>query len=116
MNYHRMMAILLCIGSCIAGMMRPAAAEPQPNIVLVMPDDVGYGDYASLGSPIMRTPSVDAFKQQSLLFTQFHVSPTCSPIKSGKNETSGPATSVIKPDPTKYLTKLPSWNAANIWR
>lgn len=58
------------------------AAGAQPNIILVMPDDVGYGDYACLGNPIMRTPSVDAFKKQSLLFTQFHVSPTCSPCRS----------------------------------
>lgn len=61
----------------------PGLAEAeQPNIILVMPDDVGYGDYACLGNPIIRTPSVDAFKKQSLLLTQFHVSPTCSPTRS----------------------------------
>jgi arylsulfatase len=54
----------------------------KPNIILVMPDDVGYGDYACLGNPIIRTPSVDAFKKQGLLFTQFHASPTCSPCRS----------------------------------
>ena len=54
----------------------------KPNIILVMPDDVGYGDYACLGSPITRTPSVDAFKKESLLLTQFHVSPTCAPTRS----------------------------------
>ncbi len=58
------------------------AAARRPNIVLIMPDDVGYGDYACLGNPVMRTPSVDAFKQQSLLFTNFHVSPTCAPCRS----------------------------------
>lgn len=62
----------------------------KPNIILIMPDDAGYGDYACLGSPIMRTPSVDAFKQESLLFTQFHVSPKCSPsraaLMSGRHE------------------------------
>ncbi len=58
------------------------AATSPPNIILVMPDDVGYGDYACLGNPITRTPSVDAFKKQSLLFTQFHVSPTCAPTRS----------------------------------
>ncbi len=57
-------------------------AATKPNIILVMPDDVGYGDYACLGNPIMRTPSVDAFRKQSLLFTQFHVSPTCAPTRS----------------------------------
>ncbi len=59
-----------------------AAAADKPNIILVMPDDVGYGDYKCLGNPIMRTPVVDAFKKESLLFTQFHVSPTCSPCRS----------------------------------
>ncbi len=58
------------------------AAPVRPNIVLVMPDDLGYGDYACLGNPIMKTPTVDSFKKQSLLFTQFHVSPTCSPCRS----------------------------------
>lgn len=59
-----------------------SAQTSKPNIILVMPDDVGYGDYACLGNPVMRTPAVDAFRQQSLLFTQFHVSPTCAPTRS----------------------------------
>ena len=59
-----------------------AAESSRPNIILVMPDDAGYGDYACLGSPIIRTPSVDAFKQESLLFTQFHVSPKCAPSRA----------------------------------
>ncbi|MEM7391580.1 MAG: sulfatase-like hydrolase/transferase, partial [Verrucomicrobiota bacterium] len=66
-----------------------AAAKP-PNIILIMPDDAGYGDYACLGNPVMRTPSVDAFRKQSLLFTRFHVSPTCAPsraaLMSGRHE------------------------------
>jgi arylsulfatase len=74
-------AILCLLFSTVA--IHAAAASPsKPNIILVMPDDVGYGDYACLGNPIMRTPSVDAFRKQSLLFTQFHVSPTCSPCRS----------------------------------
>jgi arylsulfatase A-like enzyme len=58
------------------------ADSPTPNIILVMPDDVGVGDYACLGNPVIRTPSVDQFKTQGLAFTQFHVSPTCSPCRS----------------------------------
>jgi hypothetical protein len=41
----------------------PTAAQDvpgRPNIILVMPDDAGYGDYACLGNPIMRTPSVES--------------------------------------------------------
>jgi arylsulfatase A-like enzyme len=58
------------------------AAEKKPNIILVMPDDAGMGDYSCFGSPIIRTPSVDAFKKTAITFTQFHVSPTCSPTRS----------------------------------
>jgi len=75
------------------------ALAATPNIVLVMPDDVGYGDYACLGNPVIRTPSVDAFKKESLLFTQFHVSPTCSPCRaslmSGRHEFKNGVTHTI---------------------
>ena len=77
-----------------------APGQPaQPNIILVIPDDVGYGDYRCLGNPIVRTPSVDAFKKESLLFTQFHVSPTCSPTRaalmSGRHEFKNGVTHTI---------------------
>src|SRR5436190_23933561 len=58
-----------------------AAAKP-PNIILVMPDDLGYGDYACLGNPIIKTPAVDAFWKESVRFTDFHMSPTCAPSRS----------------------------------
>lgn len=71
----------------------------SPNIILVMPDDVGYGDYACLGNPVMHTPAVDAFKKQSLLLTQFHVSPTCAPTRaslmSGRHEFKNGVTHTI---------------------
>ena len=74
-------------------------AGTRPNIVLVMPDDVGCGDYACLANPIIRTPSVDAFKKESLVLTQFHVSPTCSPCRaslmSGRHEFKNGVTHTI---------------------
>src|SRR4051812_11090568 len=74
-------------------------AGRPPNIILVMPDDIGYGDYACLGNPIVRTPAVDAFKRDSLLFTQFHASPTCAPTRaalmSGRHEFKSGVTHTI---------------------
>ena len=58
------------------------AETARPNIILVMPDDLGYGDYSCLGNPIKKTPNADAFWKQSVRFTDFHVSPTCSPTRS----------------------------------
>ncbi len=62
--------------------MSPLHAASQPNIILVMPDDVGFGDYACMGNPVIKTPAVDGFRQQSLLFNRFYVSPTCAPTRS----------------------------------
>lgn len=60
-----------------------AYGEPaRPNIILVMPDDVGIGDYSCMGNKIIQTPAVDAFHKQSTSFTRFHVSPTCAPTRS----------------------------------
>jgi len=73
---------LLAIAAFLLAPVAAAFAAAKPNIILVMPDDVGYGDYAALGNPLIRTPSVDTFKQESLLFTPFHVSPTCAPTRS----------------------------------
>jgi len=96
-------AIFSAMAMAAAGDPNSAASAPiptiRPNIILVMPDDAGYGDYACLGNPIMRTPSVDAFKKQSLLLTQFHVSPTCSPTRgammSGRHEFKNGVTHTI---------------------
>ena len=76
-----LLALLLAPLAALCAIAQPEPGS-KPNIILVMPDDLGYGDYACLGNPITHTPSVDAFKKQSLLFTQFHVSPTCSPCRS----------------------------------
>src|SRR5262245_53509853 len=73
---------LFVLGAIILLAPQARAAAERPNIIIVMPDDVGYGDFACLGSPIIRTPNIDAFWKQSLRFTDFHVSPTCSPTRS----------------------------------
>ena len=57
-------------------------AAPPPNIVVIMPDDMGWGDVAAHGNPLIKTPSLDRLYSQSLRFTDFHVSPTCAPTRS----------------------------------
>jgi len=54
----------------------------QPNVVLVITDDQGYGDLGCHGNPIIQTPNIDRFYSQSIRLTNFHVDPTCSPTRS----------------------------------
>src|SRR5918999_1362218 len=67
-----------------------AQASQRPNFILVLTDDQGYGDIAAHGNPIIKTPNLDHLHTQSVRFTEFHVSPTCSPTRtalmSGRHE------------------------------
>jgi len=80
--------VLLVLGIGLSACWASSAAHAfsegpkRPNIILVMPDDIGYGDFSCLGNPIIRTPNIDAFRKQSVRFTDFHVSPTCAPTRA----------------------------------
>ncbi|HSG00461.1 MAG TPA: sulfatase-like hydrolase/transferase, partial [Vicinamibacterales bacterium] len=63
-------------GACSAG--PDSAADPRPNLLLIVADDLGYADLGSFGSDI-RTPNIDALAAEGVLFTQFHTAPTCAP-------------------------------------
>ena len=54
----------------------------KPNVVLVMTDDQGYGDMSCHGNPFIQTPQIDKLYQESIRFTDFHVSPVCSPTRA----------------------------------
>jgi predicted alpha-1,2-mannosidase len=53
-----------------------------PNIIFILTDDQGYGDLSANGNPVLKTKNLDRFHAESLRFTDFHVSPTCSPTRS----------------------------------
>ena len=55
----------------------------KPNVIIIITDDQGYGDLACNGNPILKTPALDKLYQQSIRLTDFHVSPTCAPSRSG---------------------------------
>jgi arylsulfatase A-like enzyme len=53
----------------------------KPNIIIIVADDLGYSDIGPFGGEI-HTPVLDKLSQQSMLFSNFHVLPTCSPSRS----------------------------------
>ena len=62
-----------------------AAAQPgsrPPNVILLLTDDQGYGDLSCHGNPILKTPYLDRLHDESVRFTNFHVSPSCAPSRS----------------------------------
>ena len=61
-----------------------AASSKPPNILLILADDMGYGDAGFAGSQYLRTPQLDALADSGLVCTQAYVcSPICSPSRAG---------------------------------
>lgn len=58
-----------------------ALANDKPNVIVIITDDQGYGDVSAHGNPVLRTPNIDRLHDQSARFTDFHVSPMCSPTR-----------------------------------
>jgi arylsulfatase A-like enzyme len=61
---------------------RPAPEPKRPNVILVMTDDQGYGDFGVTGNPVIRTPHLDAMARRSARMTNFYVSPVCAPTRA----------------------------------
>ena len=65
-----------------AGWTANAAQRRPPNIVYVMLDDLGYGDFGCFGQKLIRTPNVDKFAVEGLRFTDCYAgSAVCAPSR-----------------------------------
>jgi arylsulfatase A len=59
------------------------AADRRPNFIIILADDMGYGDLSCYGNESYRTPHLDALAQGGLRFTDFHSNaPVCSPTRA----------------------------------
>lgn len=54
----------------------------RPNVILIMTDDQGYGDFGVTGNPVIKTPNIDAMAKESAQMTNFYVSPVCAPTRA----------------------------------
>src|SRR5258708_33361693 len=66
---------------------RPKAstrAPAKPNIIVILADDLGYGDTSAYGSKVVRTPNIEALAASGVRFTDGHVThPVCAPSRAG---------------------------------
>jgi arylsulfatase A-like enzyme len=71
------LTLLLCV--------TPALAQPRrPDVIVILADDLGYGDTGVYGSKIAKTPNIDALAESGIRFTDGYVTnPVCSPSRAG---------------------------------
>lgn len=85
----------------------------QPNIVVVLTDDQGYGEMGRHGHPFLETPNMDRLHDESVRLTDFSVSPTCAPTRAalmtGMQELNSGVTHTLMPRRlmNREITTLP---------
>ncbi len=88
-----------------------AVAAPPPNIVIILADDLGYGDLACYGHPKFKTPCLDRMAAEGARLTQFNAAmPYCAPsrasLMTGRYPFRCGMTNNPTPDATPELDKL----------
>ena len=76
-------SLSITVISCKTNSNIQAVEESLPNVILVMADDLGWGDVAYNGNQIVKTPSLDAMASSGLKLNRFYAAaPVCSPTRA----------------------------------
>ena len=82
MLYPFIKALLILIASSLP--LALSRADERPNIIIILCDDLGYGDLSCYGNTVIRTPNIDQLASEGIRFTSFYSSsPVCSPSRVG---------------------------------
>ncbi len=78
------LAIVACFWLTGPILTTSASTDPatRPNVVLIMTDDQGIGDFGWTGNKVIETPNLDAMASRSATMNNFYVSPVCSPTRA----------------------------------
>ena len=74
-------ATILALMACVFAGTPALAQDTQPNILLVLFDDVGFMDFGAYGSDT-RTPTIDELAQSGIMFSRYYSSPFCGPSRA----------------------------------
>ena len=73
---------LCCLAALTAGP-SARAADPPPNVIFILADDLGYGDLGCYGHPRFKTLHLDKMAAEGVRLTQFNTpAPFCAPTRA----------------------------------
>ena len=75
--------LLACVTHAPAQSGQGARSQRRPNIILIVADDLGYGDLGAYGQRHVRTPNLDRMAREGVRFTDAYApSPVCAPSRA----------------------------------
>ena len=77
------LVVVALLAGTLAGAQRGTQSSPKPNVVLIIMDDIGYGDLGSYGVTDAKTPNLDRLARDGVRFTDAYANgPVCSPTRA----------------------------------
>jgi len=74
---------ILTLAAGIAVLPATAGAAAKPNVIIILADDLGYGDLGCYGHPTFKTPNLDRMAAEGMKLTQFNApAPFCAPTRA----------------------------------
>ncbi len=77
MKFQYLVVFFLVLSSCTS-----VEKNQRPNVIIILADDQGWGDLSINGNSNLHTPNIDQLAKQGASFTNFYVSPVCSPTRA----------------------------------
>jgi arylsulfatase A-like enzyme len=79
---------LLAVAACLAGLAMTGFSSPAkpraPNVIVILTDDLGYGDLGAYGGKVIDTPNIDALAASGVRFTDgYATAAVCAPSRAG---------------------------------
>ena len=84
-NNKLIQSCLLGVAMCTAIALPVQAANERPNVIIMLSDNLGYGDIGAYGGGVVRgapTPTLDSLAAEGTRFTNFNVESECTPSRS----------------------------------
>jgi len=83
MTFHRFLPLLAAVGTVSFHSVSAQPALPaKPNFVVILIDDMGYGDIGPFGSRLNHTPNLDRMASEGMKLTSFYGAPVCTPSRA----------------------------------
>lgn len=77
----RSLRVMSCLAAVAFAFVPSQAIAARPNVIVILTDDQGTGDFSCHGNPVLKTPQLDRLRESVVRFTDFHVAPMCTPTR-----------------------------------
>ncbi|MCP4861959.1 MAG: sulfatase-like hydrolase/transferase, partial [Planctomycetes bacterium] len=74
--------LVFLIAGCGLNAESAQSKAAAPNVIVIMTDDQGWGDFGFHGNPVLQTPALDGFAASATRLNTFYVHPVCTPTRS----------------------------------